>query len=289
MKYSSLIIALLLATTFSVNAQKTLSEDTEFFYEAFEEYKTWIEDQGYDKQIRATDMQVGDAQNMVLIDLKTTDAKAWLSLCQSYEEQNDDNFREVLFVQAMFVFQLEKEQVGLRLSADSGDHFMKMYFSNGELKIDERKNKNIDNLLTIPLIKLSGNGVIEGKGSVEHTKDLLKGFVYDYFNPKDFPGIDVRVSEFNENRMYIVVKNMKDEVLEEKYLSYFEWLTIDATIKEKNGKIELKYNLKGKYSQNIFGRRYTGYYDIYKYEKSYLEDYNAMLKGKIDAYIRDKD
>ena len=82
------------------------------------------------------------------------------------------------------------------------------------------------------------------------------------------------------------IENIIDEVLKDTFFDYFEWLSLEVTISEDKGEIQIKYTLLGKYSHRIFKLRMSDYYDMFKYQKAHLEWYHKILKSELDLYIR---
>lgn len=164
---------------------------------------------------------------------------------------------------------------------------MDMGVVNGELKIQEANPKSIPVTLYFPFHQPSGFGVVEGASTVEHTQKLLKRFFRQKYNTRDYPNIDLRIDEYKNNHITVVIRNIKNEVLRNSISGYYEWLTIEAEVYEKNGKVYVKYNMMGKYSLDIFNRRITSYYKMDESDTSYLWDYNSKLKSEINKYIRD--
>jgi len=287
----NLLIILLSLTAISATAQtdssKITFEDNEFFYQAIEEYQEWLRTTGFDTIVTATDFVMSVEQDVVVLDLTVTKQRDWLSLCKTYEEKTGDNLREVLFYRMLFVFQVNNTQGGIRLRSSATDHFMDMRVVDGQLKIQEADPKSIPVLLSFPFHQLSGFGVVEGATSIEHTQKLLKRFFRQKYNTRDYPDVHLRFDEYNNNHITIVIRNMNDEVFEDAINSYFEWLSIQAKVYEKNGKVYVRYKLMGKYSLRMFNRRMTSYYKMDESETSYLWDYNSKLRSEIDKYIRD--
>lgn len=287
----NLLIILLSLTAISATAQtdssKITFEDNEFFYQAIEEYRGWLTVTGFDTIVTATDFVIAVEHDVVVLDLTVTNQRDWLSLCKTYQAKTGGNLREVLFYRMLFTFQVNNKQGGIRLRSSAVDHFMDMRVVNGELKIQESDPKSIPVLLFFPFHQISGYGVIESSSSVEHTQKLLKQFFKSKYNTKDYPDVVLRMDEYNNNHLTIVIRNMQDEVLAEAYNSYYEWLTIEAEVSKENGKVYVKYNMMGKYSYRMFNRRMTSYYKMNETKTSYLWDYNSRLRNEIDKYIRD--
>lgn len=273
-----------------VKGQTDLTKETAFFQKAGEDYQRFLEKTELENLLKVDTVQV--FPDLVILNLRVSEYGAWLPTLLKYEEKFQQDFCEMLFDKAIFLFRLDYDSLGIRIyqnddtnmvvgmryEADSFSVYQMQYRGQrqDEISISEKY---------LPKISKENNQI-----SITTCKNRIeKGLQKEY--GKD----NVTVVKDKPGKMKVTVKGIRAEVIDDNsWFPYWEYLEYHFTFKvvEKKviekGKEKIKkellvtYTLHAKLGSSIW-REPREYYDID--DEGYTKDLNDYVE-KIRPIIR---
>lgn len=269
-----------------------LLEDEEFLYEKSNLYEEWLNQTQFSSVLSLDDIEV--EEDSVVVWMSISNEASWHGLKMSYDNQNWSSISEILFLRLVHLLELKKEEAIIKIT-DLNQYSVSIYFKNDSLKIDEPKTKDaVSNDITLPLVELNDKYVKltkdNIKGNIDFVRKKILQFLDEYYSKKyaRYPANKAKYKPIDtySNYIDIVIYNITDEIIKDKFIGYYEYISINIKIEQLNENVVIKYNLQGKYGSGIFSApRKSDYIDMEEEYKEYLDEYNKELKLNIRNYL----
>lgn len=285
-----ILSSLFILFSYSSILAQDLTDDWDFLHQARGQYEQWLEGSELGKILRVTDLQI--YEDLVILDLRAPNGNDWTSFKSRYQENFGADLRRKLFQKMVFLFELDRDQAGLRIRTDLSDHYVDMRYKSDTLILNETVRKDVprNDSLYIDFNNISCALVGNGAASIELTKSKLRQFFEQYYQNKSKPYREVQFDIYDSEPSHLsfVIWNLKKEILNDFSIGYFERILLDLTFKAEGEGVKVYYEVFGSFGSGIFkAPRKSNYTDIdLEYDKAYLDDYQRRIKNKINDHMK---
>lgn len=271
----------------AATAQADLRQDSAFFDETLSQLKDWMEATNIAAACSVEGLQI--EAGFVALHLQTPDAPTWLGLRESYREQTGASLERDLFHK--FIFQMELPYDSAFVTLRGKGYYANVGYPNGEWTVEEPEFKGaVEGKVKVKLSQMPVHGHLALGSNAVRARELLGDYLKDFYQEKGTFWSTARQRWIkHDNRFILEITNIKSEVLDDFFFGYYEFISINAHITERDGEVVVDYSLQGKYGSGLFSApRRGGYYDMDPKYLDYLQRYNQKLSLEMSQALKKK-
>ena len=291
-----LILILLFSFQFEPNlkSQNDLRKDTTFFYSKKKEISYWLKKTGIDQvfyldeiNVKRNKLTLSFASKYNAIDSLSV---VWQKLRHSFNPKDYDAISRKIFNSMAFEMELGKDSLFIVLASNIKNYKVKINFDNKKGIVVKEHNKNEltrgFNVVSLDLnaIDLPNRAVSESidNMSMRAIRANISKFLKKFYKEKGTFWYDAKfeIMQENYNELTFEVTRLSKEILNDR--NYFEYIRINIKIIKKEDKIDMKYEIMGKYSGGFgFEPRRSEYRNMDPDFSDYLRRYQLKLAREI--------
>ena len=296
-KFNNILILILLfsfVAEIKSYSQNDLRKDTSFFYSKKNEISYWLKKTGINQVFYLDEIEV--KRNKLTLNFASVYnsmdslSVAWQKLRRTYNSHDKDAISRKIFNSMAFEMEVGKDSLFVVLASNIKNYKIKMNFDNSKGIIIREHNKNKlsrgFNIVSLDLrtFDLPNRAVSESieNMSMRAIRTSISKFLKKYYKEKGTFWYDAKfeVMQENYNELTFEVTRLSQEILNDR--NYFEYIRIDIKIIKKEEKVDIKYEIMGKYSGGFgFEPRRSEYRNMEPDFTDYLKRYQQKLAREI--------
>ena len=296
-KFNNILILIFLFSFFAEtnsHSQSNLRRDTNFFYSKKKEINYWLKKTGINQvfyldkiDVKRNKLTLNFASKYNTMDSLSV---AWQKLRYSYNKKDKDAISRKIFNSMAFEMEVGKDSLFVVLASNIKNYKVKINFDNKTGIIINEHNKNETtrgfNVVALDLnaFDLPNKAVSESieNMSMRAIRSGISKFLTQYYKDKGTFWYDAKfeVMQENYNELTFEITRLSQEILNDR--NYFEYIRIDIKIIKNEDKVNIKYEIMGKYSGGFgFEPRRSEYRNMEPNFSDYLRRYQQQLARKI--------
>lgn len=268
--------------------------DSAFFTEKTPAMKVWLNRQGVSPLLSNVIIQT--VPNYVILRLKADTPEKWLRLRQDFQEKQSISLEKNIFDAFVSRMQAGEDSVLLYINFDKDSYQIQagLDSENDYEFVIEEQNKPRGIILgtpfDLPSTAFSHKEDTTISGSVQVVRKKIEVFLENKYKGKEGWFWSAK-SQYPyrtayDSVAYIKVENIKNEIIDDCYICYYEKLDVRVSIsKVDNGRLRLTCQIEGFYGGGLFQPRRSDYKDMEEEYKEYLNNYIENLRNELGKYL----
>jgi len=276
-----------------------LRNDTSFFYSRKKEINYWLNKTGINQVFYLDKIDV--KKNKLTLDFassfQTLDSLnvAWNMLSYSYDSTDNQAIARKIFNSMAFEMEVGKDSLEVNLASNMPSFGSRIYYNNKYgISIERSDEKSLSRTFNIVSLSLAEFDMPETTSesidnmSVRSIRNNIRKFLEEYYKEKGTFWYDANMEVLQEayNELTFEVNRLSREILNDR--NYFEYIKIEVKILKRNEKVDIKYDIMGKFSGGFgFEPRRSEFRNMEPDYLDYLRRYQMKLSRKIkESLIR---
>ncbi|WP_273211056.1 hypothetical protein [Runella zeae] len=277
----------------------TQDKESSFFKEQLTEYNQWLTSSHLSNNLKIYTISQQLAEKTLTITIQSNYISldsllsVWKGLDNNLSVKNQISIAELLHQQAAFLFDLQPQNLKIKITAKNGEIFSEIYFT------DSVEEKHLSTLSGDPIkillqdLKLPAayrKIKLSGKSLVKAVTKTLGTELANYYKSKPsslFYSIHVDTSQTFYNFFTYRITCLKNEIIQENYFEFIE-ITVDVAQQSiTHNAIEIRVSVKGKFCGGIRcpEQRTKFYYSMNEKYDSNLQSYAEIMKKRIEQWL----
>lgn len=284
---------------FALQAQQTrfTEEDSLYFSSQLPELHTWLDEKGLTDVLDTSKSQIRiyypEGQPYLALYLRINTAAQWLGAVKAFSSVNEGtDVRRQIFRKFSFLAGVPRRSTLVYVFSNEITPYKErfgLHQGTGELlvQLDTVRTKSVPSTnYSVPksIFPVTETEHIEGR--FREVRQKIRNIFDDYYQGKGSWFTDATVSPLAEEKTVIELEitNIKNEVIDDCLICYFERIRILIDLKDTGGKISFSCQVDGAYGPGVFrGPRRTEYSPI---DKDYVMRYAQKIKLKLKEKLQ---